>query len=207
MLVSIAELKTYMDISLTNRQEDAAEMVLEGLQSELETFLNRPIEVATFTETHVITNEFQGVPAASFFYDYSLDTSGETLPYIQPPASIYLRNTPVISVDSVTLKQPEGAPVAQVAERDYIVKRYGIEMYRAFPNDVVTVEYDAGLDGPEIKVFKLMILRAATREMQNMHDDVVGVKDLNPRNVAPLETGFLEKELMAVKKYKRRRIA
>jgi hypothetical protein len=43
--------------------------------------------------------------------------------------------------------------------------------------------------------------------MQNMHDDVVGVKDLNPRNVAPLETGFLEKELIAVKKYKRRRIA
>ena len=28
-------------------------------------------------------------------------------------------------------------------------------------------------------IFKLMILRAATREMQNMHDDVVGVKDLN----------------------------
>jgi hypothetical protein len=67
MLVSIAELKTYMDISLTNRQEDAAEMVLEGLQSELESYLNRPIEVAEFTEEHVISSEFQGVPASSFF--------------------------------------------------------------------------------------------------------------------------------------------
>jgi len=56
-----------MDISLTNRQEDAAELVLEGLQSELEMFLGRPIEVQTFTEDHVITAEFQGVPAAIFF--------------------------------------------------------------------------------------------------------------------------------------------
>jgi hypothetical protein len=52
-----------------------------------------------------------------------------------------------------------------------------------------------------------MILRAAAREVQNMHDDVVGLKDLNTRNVAPLETGFLEKELAAMKSYKRRRIA
>ena len=51
-----------------------------------------------------------------------------------------------------------------------------------------------------------MILRAATREMQNMHDDVVGVKDLETRNVAPLETGFLEKELMAIRRWKRVRI-
>jgi hypothetical protein len=71
----------------------------------------------------------------------------------------------------------------------------------------VTVTYTAGLDGENIKMFKLMILRAATREMQNMHDDVVGVKDLNPRGVAVAETGFLEKELMMVKRYRRNRIA
>ena len=52
-----------------------------------------------------------------------------------------------------------------------------------------------------------MILRAATREMQNMHDDVVGVKDLNTRNVAPLETGFTDRELMALKRYRRVRVA
>jgi hypothetical protein len=62
------------------------------------------------------------------------------------------------------------------------------------------------LDGENLSLFKLFILRAATREMQNMHDDVVGVKDLNPRNVAPLETGFTEKELLALRRYRRRRI-
>ena len=89
----------------------------------------------------------------------------------------------------------------------YVVHRWGLEVFGCLPNDQVTVEYTAGLDGENIKMFKLMILRAATREMQNMHDDVVGVKDLNPRNVAVAETGFLEKELMALKSYRRRRIS
>jgi len=43
--------------------------------------------------------------------------------------------------------------------------------------------------------------------MQNMHDDTVGVKDLTTRGVAVMETGFLEKELLTLKSYKRRRIA
>jgi hypothetical protein len=43
--------------------------------------------------------------------------------------------------------------------------------------------------------------------MQNMHDDVVGIKDLETRNVAPLETGFTERELLSVKRWKRVRIA
>lgn len=206
MLVSVNDLITYMDISLSNRQRDAAEMILLGLQSELEGFLRRPIEVDEFTETHVIGSEFRSIPQASFFYDYSLDTTGNTLPYMLSPATIYLRNTPVVAVESVSLKTPESDPVLQVVERDYVVQRYGVDMYRAMPNDQVTVTYTAGLDGEQLHVFKLMILRAATREMQNMHDDVVGVKDLNPRGVATVETGFLEKELLAVRRWRRRRI-
>lgn len=206
MLVSISDLITYMDISLTNRQRDAAEMVLLGLQSELEAYLRRPIEVDEYEEVHVVTGEFRSVPQTSFFYDYSLNTTGDSLPYMLTPVTVYLRNTPIISVSEVLIKTPEGDALAQVNERDYIVHRYGIDVYRAMSNDEVTVTYTAGLDGEQIHVFKLMILRAATREMQNMHDDVVGVKDLNPRGVAPMETGFLEKELLAIKRWRRRRI-
>jgi hypothetical protein len=43
--------------------------------------------------------------------------------------------------------------------------------------------------------------------MQNLHDDVVGVKDLETRNVGPLVTGFLDTELASVSRYRRRRIA
>jgi hypothetical protein len=56
-------------------------------------------------------------------------------------------------------------------------------------------------------MFKLLILRAASREMQNMHDDVVGLKDLTTRNVGPLVTGFLDTELMSLRKYRRSRVA
>jgi hypothetical protein len=95
---------------------------------------------------------------------------------------------------------------ATAAGNDYTVHRYGLELYRGFPNDVIEVTYTGGLDGEEIKMFKLFILRAATREMQNMHDDTVGIKDLTSRNVAPMETGFSERELLALRRWRRRRI-
>jgi hypothetical protein len=208
MLVSVADLMKYMDIRFTNRQEEAAEFVLEGLQSELESYLRRPIEVAEFTETYVMDSNHVGVPTASFFYNENYDTTYNTVGYFQPNPTVYLRNSPVVSVDSIYIRQQtENTGTLQVEGQDYVVRRYGVDLFRAFANDEITITYEAGLDGASIKVFKLMILRAATREMQNMHDDVVGIKDLETRNVAPLETGFLEKELLAVKKWRRVRIA
>lgn len=207
MLVSVRDLQTYMDISFTNRQQDAAEFVLEGLQSELESFLNRPIELAEVTETHVVESTHTGIPTASFFYDYSLDTTFRPIGYIQPPITVYLRNTPVVSVSSVIVKAPTLAPAVQEVELDYTVYRYGIELYRALGKDEVTVTYVGGIDGSEVKAFRILILRAAAREMQNMHDDTVGLKDLETRNVAPLETGFTDRELASVKKWRRRRIS
>ena len=290
-IVTVNDLQTYMDIKFSLRQIDAAEMVIDGLTSELESFLRRPIRQEVFTETHVIPSYFQGVPATSFFYDASLDTTGDTLNYIQPSVVLSLRNTPVVRVESVSIRNLAQAPVfmAEAMQRtatitnatqsgsivtftanhdfrkgqrvvvsgmnpsgfdssgkeiisisinpttpasstfsvggyapnigtfiagstatatgnDYTVHRYGIEMYRGFPNDEVEVVYKGGLDGNEIKAFKLFILRAATREMQNMHDDTVGVKDLTTRNVAPLETGFTDRELAAMRRWRRRRI-
>jgi hypothetical protein len=208
MLVSVNDLQIFMDVSFTNRQQDAAEFVLEGLQSELETYLRRPVEPIEVTETHVIESSEIGVPSSSFFYDMSLDTTQKPMALIQPPATVYLRNSPVISVSSVTIKSPlQEDAVTQEVNRDYVVRRFGIDLYRAYANDLVTVTYTGGLDGDGIPYFKTLILRAATREMQNMHDDVVGVKDLQTRNVAPMETGFTEKEIMSLRRYRRHRIA
>lgn len=284
MLVSIADLKTYMDISLTARQEDAAEMIIAGIQSEVEAFLGRPVEQEEFVEDHVIPSYFQGVPATSFFYDSSLDSTGNGMNYIQPSQVIALRNTPVSSVKSVSIRNlaqtetflgeammrtatitnavvsgqnvlytanneftvgqriitqgvspstlntsfgeilaatptsftvknesASGAYVsggnATATGNDYIVHRYGVELYRGFPNDKVRITYLGGLDGDAIKLLKLTILRAATREMQNMHDDVVGVKDLNPRGVSVMDVGLTDRELFAIRGYRRRRIS
>ena len=286
MLVSVPDLTNFMDIRFSLRQQDAAEMVLEGLQSELESFLRRPVEIDEYTETYVIPISEKGYPTTSFFYDKSIDSTGQAVNYIQPSVVFPLRNSPVVKINSVAVQSlslsqtylaeaihrtsvvsnitrsgdiltvtgandftkgqhvtiEEVVPddynitakkilsvtptsftinasgidagagsyvsggVCTASGTDYTVQRWGVELYFGFPNDIVEINYEAGLDGEQIKVFKLMILRAATREMQNMHDDVVGVKVLNSRNVAPLETGFTEKELNAIKRWRRRRI-
>jgi hypothetical protein len=216
MLVSVQELTTYMDISFSLRQQDAAEMVLMGLQSELESYLRRPIELTTYEEEeYVIPAVNNPMPMSSFFYQQSLTSSYYTsngnapnsaVNYALPPETIYLRNTPVVSVESVKFKRIGNDEITLEVDNDYVVRRYGVDVYLTLADDLVKVTYTAGIDGTQIPAFKLLILRAATREMQNMHDDVVGVKDLNSRNVAPLETGFTERELLSVKKYKRNRV-
>jgi len=361
LLVSVSDLQTYMDITFSIRQRDAAEFVLEGLQSELESYLRRPISVQNFVEEYVLPSDHVGMPTASFFYNSSLDTTNTALTYINPPTTIAFRNSPITTVNSVLAKSynDSGTYMAEALEReatitnvttsgtnatyttsaahkftkgqyitikgmvpssyncaalridqintatsftvdlnttpgtygstisaidsstpsagfvryttsaahelsvgslititglgpstyngdyevaaipstttftvassitaaptdqsgtvktrasatatgnDYVVRRFGIEFFRGYANDTIVIDYDAGLDGAEIGVFKILILRAATREMQNMHDDVVGIKDLESRNVAPLETGFTDREFMSVKKYRRQRI-
>ena len=216
MLVTVNDLTNYMDIRFSLRQQDAAEIVLAGLQSELEGYLRRPIEIDEFVDEHVLSSNQHGVPMGSFLslpnsymYDDSFSTTNpvDNMLYAEPPNMIYLRNSPVISVTSVTVRPQSGELRTLVEHNDYVVRRFGIEYFYGFENDIVTITYNAGIDGAGIPMFKLLILRAATREMQNMHDDVVGVKDLNTRNVAPLITGFLDSELASVRRYRRVRVA
>lgn len=206
MLVSVDDLTAYMDIKFSPRQRRAAEFVLTGLQSELEAYLRRPIQVGTFTEDHVIPSDYGSFPVSSHLYDLTLDTTGNPPSYVRPAVTVYMRNSPILTVHGVVLSPAIGASVSATEGTEYVVQRYGIDLYRAMPNDRVTVTYTAGLDGEALPVFRLLILRAATREMQNMHDDVVGLKDLETRNVAPLTTGFTEEELRSVRRWRRIRI-
>lgn len=211
MIVSVNDIKTYMDIKLSARQEDAATMILAGLQSELEAFLRRPIEVSEFTEEHRLDSGHLGVPMGTFLtandntYNSSFTTSprNDMTTWATPPPAIYFKNTPIVEVSEVKVKPLFGDEKILQEETDYVTRKYGIDYYYGWSDDLITVTYTAGLDGASIPVFKLLILRAASREMQNMHDDVVGVKDLNTRNVGPVITGFLDTELSSVRKYRR----
>lgn len=60
MIVSVEELIDYMsDVTLTSDQRTAAELVIEGVQGEIETFLNRSIEPVTRTEYLVVDHNGQ----------------------------------------------------------------------------------------------------------------------------------------------------
>jgi hypothetical protein len=211
MLVSIRDVKTYMDISLTARQEDAAEMILAGLQSELESFLRRPIEVQQFTEEHRLDIGHTGVPMGTFLTandntfnsSFSTSTRNDMTTWATPPPAVYFKNTPVVSIEEIKVKPLFGVERVLVPEEDYVSRPYGIDYYYGYSDDLITITYTAGMDGTSIPIFKMLILRAAAREMQNMYDDVVGVKDLNTRNTGPLVTGFLDSELASIRRYRR----
>ena len=211
-LITVADIKTYMDISLTNTQEDAAQFIIDGLQAELEAYLRRPVERTAFTETYRVPDVGRGVVNHQYYYNYTTNPETTlTSPGIiyTPMYTLYLDNSPVVSVASVSITPATASATAttQIAETDYVTRKYGLDLYNAYANDRITVTYTAGLDGANIKLFKTLMLRAATREMQNMHDDVVGLKDLTTRNVAPMETGFSDRELFSIRRYRRVRVS
>lgn len=209
-LVTVADIATFMDIEFSNRQEDAAQMVIDGLEAELEAYLNRPVTQRTFTETYVVPMSHTKMQTGSYFKGGSgtLANSKMADRSVVPNYVLYLENSPVVSVTSLTLTaQTPGSDVVLLTEgTDFYVRDFGVEVPQATDGEILNVVYVAGLDGASIPSFKLQILRAAAREMQNMHDDTVGMKDLETRNVAPVEIGFSDAELRSLKRHQRRRI-
>ncbi len=210
-LATVSDLKKYMDITFSNTQEDAAQFILDGLEADLEHYIGRPITAASFSESHVAEANYTGASQYSFFYDYNIDRTGTAVQDVtKPPFVLYTRRAPVISVASLTVQgQTDSSATTQTVGEDYVVRRYGVDMFKVLDNDKIVVNYTAGLNAEEdnTKALKLVVLRAASREVQNLHDDVVGMKDLTTRNVAPMVTGFTQDEMNSVKRWRRVRIA
>ena len=201
MLVTVEELSDYMDklVPTDESKYNGMTMILEGLESELESYLRRPITVGTFVE-HFDTTVVAPYLTGGFM----------NVPVVGPEAiSFGFSNTPVTEVLSVYTTGVGGASVVpQGLQRniDYSITGYGINMFAGLPYGTISVVYRAGLDGPEIKVFRSLILRAASREAQNLYDKNRGLKDMERREVAVQVTGFFPSELESVKRYKRQRI-
>ena len=207
MIVSVDELATYMDQSqLSNRQEAAAELVLAGLQAELEGILRRPLEIVEQVEYHTIPEDYLNGRA---FYS---GLSSSFVPFKIPPYVLALRNAPVIEV---TLVRYKPAPVIGTATDwhemsdsiDYTIRTWGLDLYMSSANDLVEVTYTGGLAGADNAFLRLAILRAAAREMTNQVDDVVGLKDLSTNDVRMIQTGFTVEEIAVLKRFKRKQLA
>ena len=122
-----------------------------------------------------------------------------------PPYTISLNNSPVTVVNSVTLNGNE-----LTVDEHYTVRRWGIDLYNVRANDVIEVEYDAGLSEDATKYIRLLIIRAAAREMTVQTDDVVGIKDLTSnrqQGESTPATGFTDAELRSIDRWRRKRIA
>jgi hypothetical protein len=208
MIVSVRELTAYMDRSLTNRQQDAAELVLAGAQAEVETFLSRPVEVNEFVYTYVIPEDNLWVNTESYFYDRTLDTANSIVPVLRPPFQLHLPNAPIVDVESVFVYAFNGAagtPPLELQPNDhYLVRKWGLDIYSVWSGDKIVITYNAGM-APNAHV-KQVILRMAAREMQNMTDDVVGLKDFQNRAATIAEVGLTEAEKRNLDPLRRKQI-
>lgn len=208
MLVTTAELATYMDLRFDNRQTDAAELILAGVQGEIEALLRRPIEVEEYDEEYFVPEDYLLISASAYFYDRSLDATADSLALVaQPPFQLHLNNTPVRNVSLVRIKGRLDTTWRTLEfGKHYAFTRWGVDIWTAFQYDRINVVYEAGLDGSAIPFLRLSILRAAAREMQTQTDDVLGLKDIQASEPKSVFVGLTEDEKKALKRYKRKQI-
>lgn len=167
-LVKVDELIDYMsNITLKPDQREAVELILEGVQSEVETFLNRPTEPVLVTET------------------------------LWPDANGYLypSKTPVLEIVSMTR---DGQAITWTAQSGGFYVGYG------YTTTGTVVTYKAGLPDDALRMVRLTILRVASREVQNKHDDTLSVKDLDANDVSPLPEGLQDEDKARIGRWRRR---
>lgn len=204
MLVTAEELAVYMDIQrFSNRQEEVANLVIAGLQSEIEVILRRPVTVDTYVEEYRVAEDYLNGRASYF------PMANSDFPYPAPPYMLVLDNSPVVTITQVRAKNypQDGAWVIHTYGVDYSPRKWGVDLYRVNPNDIVEVTYTGGLDGPGIPFLKLSILRAASRELVNQIDDVVSIKGLQANDTPQIQTGFSEMEIKLLQRWKRKQPA
>jgi len=207
MLVTVRELAAYMDRQLTNRQQDAAELVIAGLQAEIEAYINRPVEVREFTETHIVPEDTLYINTEAYFYDRSLDTTNANIRVLMPTYTIHLANAPITSVSEVLLHPfgyPAPSPVTFNEGQQYLVRKYGLDLYSVWAGDMIEVTYEAGI--AENAYIKQILIRAASREMQNMTDDVVGLKDFQNRGATVADIGLMPGEKAGLDRFRRKKV-
>ena len=136
-LVTVADIKKYMDITFTNTQEEACQMIIEGLEADLEHYIGRPVSAASFVEEHVAPANYSGSSAYSFFYDYNIDrTSSVVTDVTKPPFVLYTRRSPVVSVASLTVQGPSDSSASTAAADARLRLRSGAELPMAPPNPI-----------------------------------------------------------------------
>lgn len=141
-IVTVRDVEEYLNRTFSVGQTQAASPIIEATVGEAEDFLGRPIEVGAYTETVDLPPRWGG--------------------------RVILRNTPVVSVESVHL---DGTLLD--AQNDYAVASWGLRnvigglttsISAEWP--LLEVEYHGGLDGPNMPGLHGRVLAIAARRCQ-----------------------------------------
>lgn len=206
-LVTVDELTDYMGSSVIgNSQAKSAELILAGIQNELEMYINRSLEAKAHREmvltdskgfARLFSAPIHAVTKVSFVsYSSVVNVPGSEFPVEQ-----LVESGDIETVDIVPTDFGHG-----------IITAGGVNL--GAPNTHFIVEYSGG-GGDRIQSYypsiKLAILRIASREWQHLHDDTVTINngqtgdDVDPNVIG--KRGWTREELEQFDRIRRRAIA
>lgn len=209
MLVSVEELTAYMDgLSLSYDQTDNAEIVLAGLQSELEMYLNRLLEPAQVSE--VIKADALGILITRYSPVWKIISLESLQAFQYQPSLNYIESftpspmerDPLLASNGMMIQtikaavDPPGVPVAG-----------GIDVQN--PGAVYAVEYVTGYIGPHIPAVKNGIKRVAARMMTTTTNDSLSFRQDQTSLAARQDdrpVGWTPDELKAYDRLRRRAV-
>lgn len=193
-VVTVAELRKYMsDVSLSANQQSAAQLVLDGVQQQLETYLNRPIQPVQVRE-RVRTDPFGDV--------YLSVSPVHTIISVRDEAG----SVPQGVVDSTPLSEEDYDRVYDAMPDSWQIFPGGLHLGSTEKSYVV--EYVGGYNGYVDQALKLSILEVASRTMTVNHDDVLTIRGDMAREV-PAESmvkAWKPEELKMLERLRRRTV-
>ena len=183
-IVTVPEFQNYLSgVKLTDIQSLDAQNILDGVQSELETYLNRSIQQRRVAEV--------------------LDVTGR--------GTVHVSNSPIAELYGVHTVTGAGTPSeAKIVlpaggwkpGRNFI--RLG---WSSCGVGQVYVDYLGGYNGDQIPGLKLAITRVAAREFVHNHSDGMTVQNTElrpPEDPSPVAKGWTIDELAKFDRYRRR---
>lgn len=189
-IVTVPEFQNYMSgVRMTPVQEQSAQTILDGVQSELESYLNRPVQVHRLQELVSVRDGaiYPRVTPIQHIYSLShLDQSGNP----GPPIKRFTNNS-----------------IFQGKNFIEYGRYYGYGSYGYGFTDRVLLDYAAGINGDKHPGLKTAILRVASREFTGKLDGSMTIQNLDgrtPDSPEPTVRGWTEDELKKFDRLRRR---
>ena len=184
-VVTLPEFQNYMSgTRLSEVQVLSAQAILDGVQSELETYLNRAVQQRRVRETVAVSHN----------------------------GYAHVSNSPIIALYGVYRVNPvTGETGTTRLELPYGAWSPGQNMirvgYAATSMGPVSVDYLGGENGDKIPGLKLAIMRVAAREFAHNHDDGMSIQNTElrpPEDPTPVAKGWTVEELAKFDRFRRR---
>lgn len=203
MLVSVPEFRRYMGgYGPQEGQTEVIAMILQGVQEQLELWLNRPVEIVQIREN--VRSDRQGYLHLSVTPVKKVISVGVTTAIDTLTPETEVKNPYTI------VRDPALDDDARIIDKAYrsasTMREYGGLRVNS-PCSWFTVEYLGGYDGIHDTALKLAIMRVAAREFRKNHIDTIGLREGTPDETDPGDDrniGWTKDELTQLERIRRR---